>query len=89
MDRIRIGYPAGYLGVFRIRIGFRYLFLTKIGSGYLFDFYNEFFLRVIQDVTSDYGSIFLAMVFTFTKKSKFFCHVLHLSQSMIIRVILS
>ena len=33
MDRIRIGYPAGYLWFFRIRIGFGYLFLKKIGSG--------------------------------------------------------
>jgi len=51
MDRIRIGYPAGYLPFFRIRIGFGYSFLKKkwirTGSGYCFDFYNEFFLRVI------------------------------------------
>jgi len=33
MDRIRIGYPAGYLRFFWIRIGFGYLFLKKIGSG--------------------------------------------------------
>jgi len=33
MDRIRIGYPAAYLGFFRIRIGFGYLFLKKNGSG--------------------------------------------------------
>jgi len=33
MDRIRIGYPAGYLQFFWIRIGFGYLFLKKIGSG--------------------------------------------------------
>ena len=32
MDRIRIGYPAGYLRFFWIRIGFGYLFLKKIGS---------------------------------------------------------
>ena len=53
MDRIRIGYPAGYLQLFRIRIGFGYLFLKKnrSGSGYLFDFHNEIFLRLIQDVT--------------------------------------
>jgi len=52
MDRIRIGYPAGYFRFFWIRIGFGYLFLKKIGSGsgYLFDFYNEISLRVIQDV---------------------------------------
>jgi len=33
MDRIRIGYPAGYLQFFRITIGFGYLFLKKIASG--------------------------------------------------------
>jgi len=33
MDKIRIGYPAGYLRFFRIRIGFGYLFLKKIESG--------------------------------------------------------
>ena len=60
MDRIRIGYPAGYLRFFRIRIGFGYSFLKKIGSGYWFDFYNEIFLRVIQDVTNDGGSVFFA-----------------------------
>jgi len=32
-DRIRIGYPAGYLRYFRMRIGFGYSFLKKIGSG--------------------------------------------------------
>jgi len=51
MDLIRIGYLAGYLGFFRITIGFGYLFLknwTRTGLGYLFDFYYEIFLRVIQ-----------------------------------------
>jgi len=88
----RIGYPAGYLRFFRIRIGFGYLFLKKIGSGsgYLFDFHNEISLRVIQDVTNDGGSVFFVMVFIFTKKSKLFCqYVLHSSQSMVIRVSLS
>jgi len=33
MNRIRIGYPAGYLRYFWIRIGFGYLFLKKFGSG--------------------------------------------------------
>jgi len=33
MDRIRIGYPAGYLRFFRIRVGFGYSFLKKIRSG--------------------------------------------------------
>ena len=38
----------------------------------MFDFYNEIFLKVIQDVTNDGGSVFFAMVFIFTKKSKLF-----------------
>ena len=29
-------------------------------TGYLLDFYNEIFLRVIQDVTNDGDSVFLA-----------------------------
>jgi len=33
MDRIRIGYPEGYLRFFWIRIEFGYLFLKNIGSG--------------------------------------------------------
>jgi len=33
MDRIRIGYPAGYLRFFWVRTGFGYSFLKKIGSG--------------------------------------------------------
>jgi len=33
MERVRIGYPAGYLRFFWIRIGFGYSFLKKIGSG--------------------------------------------------------
>jgi len=33
MDGIRIGYNAGYLRFCRIRIGFWYSFLKKIGSG--------------------------------------------------------
>jgi len=35
----------------------------RTGSGYWFDFYNEIFPRVIQDVTNDGGSIFFAMFF--------------------------
>ena len=62
MDRIRIGHPAGYLRFFRIRIGFGYSFLKKnwnrTGSGYWFDFYNEIFLRVIQNVTNNRGGVF-------------------------------
>jgi len=61
--------------------------LIRRGSGYLFDFYNENSGRVIQDVTSDGGSVFFAKVVICTKKSKLFCqYVLHSSQSMIIRV---
>jgi len=30
MDRIRIGYPAGYLRFFWITIGFGYTFLEKL-----------------------------------------------------------
>jgi len=74
MDRIRIGYPAGYLQFFWIRIGFGYLFLKnwiRTGSGYLFDFYNEIFLRMIQDVTND-GVVFFAMIFIFTKNQNDF-----------------
>jgi len=66
MDRIRIGYPAGHLRFFRIKIGFRYSFLKKnwirTGSGYWFDFYKEIFLRLIQDVTNDCGSVFFAII---------------------------
>ena len=32
MDRIRIGYTAGYLRYFWIRFGFGYLFLKKLGQ---------------------------------------------------------
>jgi len=64
MDRTRIGYPAGYVRFFRIKIGFGCSFLKKIGSGYWFHFCNEIFLRVIQDVTNDGGSVcFLCYAF--------------------------
>jgi len=66
MDRIRIGYPAGYLRFFRIRIEFGYLSKKKwirTGSGYRFDFYNEISLWMIQDVTYDGGSVFFAIIF--------------------------
>jgi len=33
----------------------------------LFDFYNEIFLRLIQDVTNYGALIFFAMIFVFTK----------------------
>jgi len=82
MDRIKIGYPAGYLRFFRIRIGFGCLCLKKIGSGsgYRFDFYNEITLRVIQNVTNDGGSVSFAMVFIFTKYKNglvSMCHTHH------------
>jgi len=32
---------------------------TRTGSGYWFDFYYEIFLRVIQNVTNNRGSVFL------------------------------
>ena len=58
----------------------------RTGSGYLFDFHNEIFLRVIQDVTNDGAAVFLGKIFIFTKKSNWFCqYVLHPSLSMIIR----
>jgi len=37
----------------------------RTGSGYWLHFYNEIFLRVIQVVTNDGSSVFLAMVFIF------------------------
>jgi len=91
MDRIKIGYPAGYLRFCRIRVGFGYSFLKKIGPGYLFDFYNELSLRVIQDVTNDGGRVFFAMVFIFTNNQNVFVNIclLHSSQSKIIRYTLS
>jgi len=68
MDRIRIGYPPGYLRFFWVRIEFGYLFLKKnwirTRSRYLFDFYNEIFLRVNQDVTNDGAVVSFALIFT-------------------------
>jgi len=92
MDRIRIGYPARYLRFFSYQ---DWIFIfeknwIRTGSGYLFYFYNEISLKVIQDVTNDDGSVVFAMVFIFTKKSKLFCqYAVHSPQSMIIRVTLS
>jgi len=34
----------------------------RTGSGYLFDFYNEISLRVIQDVTNDGVPVFFAII---------------------------
>jgi len=36
---------------------------VRTGSGYLFDFYKEIFLRVIEDVTNDGAVVFFAMIF--------------------------
>jgi len=45
----------------------------RTGSRYLFDFYNEISLRVIQDVTNDHGAcIFFTMVLIFTKNQNDF-----------------
>jgi len=35
----------------------------RTGSGYWFNFYNDVFLKVIQDVTNDGGSVSFATVF--------------------------
>jgi len=53
MDTVRIGYPEKNW--------------IRTGSGYLFDFYNEIFQRVIHDVTNDGTVILFAMIFIFTK----------------------
>jgi len=49
----------------------------KTGSGYLFDFYSEIFLRVIQNVTNDDGAVvfFAIMIFIFTKNQNDFVSV--------------
>jgi len=83
MDRIRIGYPVGYLRFFSDQ-AWIWIFIfeknwIRTGSGYWSDFYNEIFLRVIQDVTNDGGSVFLT-VFSYCQ------YVLHSSQSIAIRV---
>ena len=44
----------------------------RTGSGYWFDFYNEIFLRVNQDVTNDGGGVFFAIIFIFTKNQNDF-----------------
>jgi len=56
MSKMRIGYPAGYLR-FCLKQDWIWIIIfeedwIRLGSGYLFDFYNEVFLRVIQDVIS-------------------------------------
>jgi len=41
----------------------------RTGTGYLFDIYNEIFLKVIQDVTNDGAVVFLCYDFYIHKKS--------------------
>jgi len=41
----------------------------RTGSGYWLDFYNEIFLRMIEDVTNDGGSVSFAMVFTLSARA--------------------
>jgi len=76
MARIRIGYPAGYLRFF-LDQDWIWIFIfeenwIRIGSGYLFDFYNEIFLTVIQDITNDGAVVFFAMIIIFTKNQNDF-----------------
>jgi len=59
----------------------------RTGAGYLFEFYNEILLRVIQDVTNDGAVVFFAMLFLFTKNQNYFLIMCCTHpQSMIIRV---
>jgi len=62
----------------------------RTGSGFLFDFHNESFLRVIQDVTNDGGNIMFSLLwFLYLQKIKMILSVgyaLHSSQSMIINL---
>ena len=72
--------------------GWIWIFIfEKNWTRYLFDFYNELSLRVIQDVTNDGGRVFFAMVFIFTNNQNVFVNIclLHSSQSKIIRYTLS
>jgi len=43
-----------------------------LGSGSLFDFYNEILLRVIKDVTNDGAVVFFAMIFILKKNQNDF-----------------
>jgi len=76
MDRIRTGYPAGYLRFF-LHQDWIWIFIfeknwIRTGSGYLFDFYDKIFLRVIEGVTNDGAVVFFAMIFIFTKNQNHF-----------------
>jgi len=46
----------------------------RTGSGYLFDFYNEIYLRMIRDVTNygGRGRVFFAIISIFTKNQNDF-----------------
>jgi len=86
MDRIRIGYPAGYLQFFCIRIGFGYYFWKTLDQ--------DICLICVTKSSWEWFKISQMMVLLFSllwflcsQKSKWFCqYVLHSSQSMIIRV---
>jgi len=90
MDRIMIGYPAGYLRFFWIKIGFGYLFLKKIGSGQNQDiclisitkFPWKWFMMSQMIVV-----VFCLLWCLYSRKTQnYFCqYVMHSSRSMIIR----
>jgi len=92
MDRIRIGYPAGYLRFFWIRIEFGYLFLKKIRSGQDQD------ICLISMTKSSWEwfkmsqmmmLLFSLLWFLYSQKIKMVLsegYVLHSSQSMIINL---
>ena len=83
MDRIRIEYPAGYLPFFRIRIGFGYLFLKKIGSGQD----QDIGLISITKLSWEWYKMSQIMVAVFSLLLLVFILsvVLHSSKSMVIR----
>jgi len=87
MDRIWIGYLAGYLRFFRIRIGLGYSFLKKIRSGPYQD------IGLIFSITKyswEWLKMSQMMVVVFSLLRFLYCqYVLHSSQSMVIRVTLS
>jgi len=66
MDSIRIGYPAGYLRFFWIRIGFGYLFLKNNRSGQD----QDICLNIKKSQMMVVGSVFLTKMFFFDKNSK-------------------
>jgi len=85
MDRIRIGYPAGYLRFFRIRIEFGYL-SKKNGSGQD----QDIGLISITKFPCEWFKMSHMMVAVFSLLLFLYCqYVLHSSQSMLICVTLS